>query len=680
MRTSRNPLNRKHTPYNSFPFGRFTLADLERSIEAGLTEFRQELQKIAQQAETPTFANTIEAFERAGRSLSEATAVLNMMESALSDEAVEELAERIQPHIALTMSESLHEFPLWERVKQVAQNSSQHLSPEQQTLLNDTVETLRRSGCALDEKNKATYRQIVADITKLTGDFSRNLLHAKKDFTLHLTKKSDLKGLPTMHQKAAREAAKDAGLKGWIFTLDAPSYSPFLTYASNRSLRKRLYLAYNSLCTDSSAHSNEQVAKEILQKRQDLAHLMGYPDFATYVLKRRMDQMPQEVESFLQQLTDAYLSQARLDVKAVREEALKDGIKILQPWDFAYYMQKLRKRLFNYESEELRPYLSYENVQKGIFNLATRLYGISFKRATDISTYHKDVEVYIVRNANKTLLGLLYIDPFPRKGKQGGAWMTNLIEEYVDNSGPQRPHVAIVMNLTKPTEDHPALLTLGEVSTFLHEFGHALHGLFANTRYASLSGTNVFWDFVELPSQFMENYATEKDFLDTFAYHYETGEPLPAVLLEKVQTARQFMVAYSCVRQISFGVLDMALYHRTEQIADSLENFEHKVWKPIQLLRHPKGTCMTVQFSHIMAGGYAAGYYSYKWAEALDADTFSLFQECGLFNQTVALKFRKEILERGGTEHPMTLYQRFRGRKPTIEALLKRDGIQPKES
>ena len=680
MKPTQPIIDRSQTPYGALPFDKVTLPQIEQAIEQELAAFRHDLAAICQQPEAPTFANTIEAYERIGNSLDEAVSMLNMLESAQSDEAVEQLAERVMPHVSMVLSESVHEFPLWERVRQVADNPPADLTPEQKTLLDETVSSLVRSGCTLPKDKQQQFRQLGAQLTKHTGDFSRNLLHAKKDFSLHLTRATDLKGLPRIHWAAARMAAKERGLKGWLFTLDAPSYSPFMTHADNRQLRKRLYMAQQTLCTAGSDYDNEPLVRQLLSERHEAARLLGYTDYATYVLTRRMAQTPAEVEQFLRQLTRAYLPRARREVKAVREEARKDGIRVMQPWDFAYYSHRLRKRRFNLDAEQLRPYFTYENVREGIFQLANRLYGIRFERVADVPVYDKEVETYRVDDSDGSMLGLLYVDPFPRKGKQGGAWMTNVTQQFTDGDHSQRPHVAIVMNLTRPAADRPSLLTLGEVNTFLHEFGHALHGLFANTRYGSLSGTNVYWDFVELPSQFMENYTREADFLTTFARHYQTGEPLPEKLLEKVRRSQRFMAAYACIRQISFGLLDMALYHRDAPFKGNLEELEHTTWRPIQLLRHPNGTCMTVQFSHIMAGGYAAGYYSYKWAETLDADAFSLFQEKGLYNRSVAEKFRREILERGGTEHPMTLYQRFRGRKPSIDALLRRDGILPSHS
>lgn len=673
-------LNRAEQPYQTIPFKDITLAQLEESILHALDAYTETLAAITQNADTPTFANTIEPYERSMRLLNESASTLSMLEGAASTPAVEQLGERMHPHIASVLAESIHRFPLWKRVKHVWEHKPEDLSPEQNRLLDLLVEDLRKEGCDLSATKQQQFREAKTRLAKHTGDFSRNRLHATKDFSLHLTRQNEVSGITRMHLKAAKEKARRRGIKGWIFTLDAPSYTPFMTFAHNRKLRKKLYMARHSICTVGSKYDNQPVAWQILEDRYQLARLLNYSDYASYILTERMAQTPQQVEDFLQQLIDAYLPQARREVKAVREEARADGINTLQPWDFEYYTQRLKKRLYDFESEELRPYLQYETVEKGIFNLAHRLYGISFEQVSGVQTWAEEVKVFRVVDNDDSLLGLLYIDPFPRNGKQAGAWMTNLIDEYIDTDHKQRPHVAIVMNLTPPTTDTPSLLTLSEVETFLHEFGHALHGLFANTRYATLSGTNVFWDFVELPSQFMENFSTEPQFINTIARHYQTGEQMPETLLEKVRNARQFMAAYNCIRQICFGRIDMALYHNDQPVKEDLETFEHKVLRPIQLLRHPKGCCTTLQFGHIMSGGYAAGYYSYKWAETLDADAFSLFQENGVFSAATAEKFRREILEKGGTVHPMTLYQNFRGRKPTIKALLQRDGIQPKKT
>ena len=535
-------------------------------------------------------------------------------------------------------------------------------------LLEKTFEGFERSGATLDEAGKEQLRKLSTELSQLTVQFSQNHLKETNAFTLHLTKEEQLKGLPESQIEQAAQTAKEQQTDGWIITLKAPSYIPFMTYADDRELRKQLYMAYNTQCTHDNAHNNFEIVKRIVNLRREVAQLLGYASYADFALKNRMAEKPEHVYQLLNDLIKHYKVPAEKEMKAI--SALSD--EELKPWDFAYYSQKLKKKEFDLDAEMLRPYFELSQVKKGIFGLAERLYGITFKQNSDIQVYHPDVEAFEVIDENGNFLAVLYCDFHPRKGKQSGAWMTNYKEES-EREG--RPFVAIVMNLTKPTAEKPALLTLGEVETFLHEFGHALHGIFAKTRYAALSGTSVYWDFVELPSQFMENYAVEKEFLSTFAKHYKTGEPIPDELLAKIRKSRNFNVAYACMRQVSFGLLDMAYYTQTEPFTEDVRAFEQKAWAPAQLMPQEPETCMSVQFGHIMSGGYAAGYYSYKWAEVLDADAFSLFQETGIFNRETARRFRTNILEKGGTVHPLKLYTAFRGKAPSINALLIRNGL-----
>lgn len=484
---------------------------------------------------------------------------------------------------------------------------------------------------------------------------------------------------PKRPSRAAAAEASEEGKEGWVFTLDYPSYSPFMTYSTQRELRERMYMAKNTECTHDNPENNIDICKRLINLRLEIARLLGYKSYADYVLKHRMAGNTKNVYKLLDDLIEAYKPTAEKEMKDLTLYAKKqEGIRFWpQPWDFSYYSHKLQLKKYNIDSEMLRPYLELSNVIKGVFGLATRLYGITFRENADIPVYHPDVKAYEVFDADGSYLAVLYADFFPRKGKQGGAWMTQYQGQWIDRKGTNvRPHVSIVMNLTKPTAEKPALLTLGEVETFLHEFGHALHGMFANTRFESLSGTNVWWDFVELPSQFMENYAVQKDFLNTFALHYKTGEPMPEELITRIVKSRNFMAAYACLRQVSFGLLDMAYYTRRKPFDGDLIQYEKKAWEKALVQPQLPDTCMTVQFSHIMAGGYAAGYYSYKWAEVLDADAFSVFRREGIFNQETARRFRDEVLSKGGTDHPMELYKRFRGGEPTIDALLKRNGIR----
>jgi peptidyl-dipeptidase Dcp len=509
-------------------------------------------------------------------------------------------------------------------------------------------------------------------------------LKEQKAFTLHITDEAQLDGLPETAREAAALTAKEMGKQGWVFTLDMPSYSPFMTYSTQRDLREQMYMARMTECTHDNDENNLEICKRIVNLRREIAQLMGYKTYADYVLKRRMASNARSVYRLLDDLIDAYKPTALKEREEVKKLAHKEVQKI-KPWDSGFYSHQLQMKRYNLDQEMLRPYFELSKVISGVFGLANRLYGITFKENKDIPVYHPDVKAYEVFDKDGSYLAVFYADFHPRKGKQGGAWMTEYQgqcirrEKMVNGEWSmvnERPHVSVVMNLTKPTEDKPALLTLGEVETFLHEFGHSLHGMFANTRFESLSGTNVWWDFVELPSQFMENYAIEKEFLRTFAFHYQTGEPMPDELIQRIVKSRNFMVASACLRQVSFGLLDMAYYTKKDEFTDDIIAFEKKAWKKAILGEQLKNTCMTVQFSHIMAGGYAAGYYSYKWAEVLDADAFAVFKKHGIFNQEIAQRFRDEILSKGGTEHPMTLYKRFKGSAPTIDALLKRNGIR----
>ena len=508
----------------------------------------------------------------------------------------------------------------------------------------------------------------------LSLQFSQNLLKENKAFTLDITDESLLDGLPETAREAAAMTAKEQDKQGWVFTLDMPSYSPFMTYSTKRELRRQMYMARNTVCTHDNTENNLEICKRLVNLRREIAQLLGYKTYADYVLKRRMASNTRGVYRLLNDLIDAYKPTA---VKEREELKRFAHTKDMEPWDVSFYTHQLQMKKYNIDAEMLRPYFELSQVIKGVFGLANRLYGITFQENKDIPVYHPDVKAYEVFDKDGSFLAVFYADFHPRKGKQGGAWMTEFQGQCIDRKGENvRPHVSVVMNLTKPTEEKPALLTLSEVETFLHEFGHSLHGMFANTRFESLSGTNVWWDFVELPSQFMENYAVEKEFLRTFAFHYKTGEPLPDELIRRILRSRNFMAATACMRQVSFGLLDMAYYTQRDAFGDDIIAFEKQAWKKAILGRQLPDTCMTVQFSHIMAGGYAAGYYSYKWAEVLDADAFAVFKRHGIFDRVTAQRFRDEILSKGGTEHPMELYKRFKGGEPTIDALLKRNGIK----
>ena len=537
-----------------------------------------------------------------------------------------------------------------------------------------------RNGADLSDSDKEIYRKLSAELSSLTLKFAQNHLKETNSFELVLTDKNELEGLPESTVEAARHAAEEKSKKDcWMFTLQAPSYVPFMKYSAKRGLRKKLYMAYNTQCTHANEYNNTEIVKRIVNIRMEMAQLLGFKDFADYVLRKRMAENSGNVYKLLNDLLDAYSPAARKEVEEVEKLAREtEGENfILMPWDFSYYAEKLKDRKYSLNDEELRPYFELGKVKQGVFGLATRLYGITFKENKEIPVYHPDVQAYEVYDKDGSYLAVLYADFHPRAGKRSGAWMTSYKEQWTDAEGNNsRPHVSITTNFTKPTSDRPALLTFAEVTTFLHEFGHALHGIFANTRFKSMSGTNVYWDFVELPSQIMENFATEKEFLSTFARHYVTGEPIPEELIRRIIDSYNFNAAYACLRQVSFGLLDMAWYTRTSPFEGDVKAYEKESWTKAQTLPQPDETCMSVQFGHIMSGGYAAGCYSYKWAEVLDADAFSLFQEKGIFNSEVAQSFRDCILSKGGTEHPMTLYKRFRGQGPTIDALLRRNGIK----
>ena len=671
------------TPHYTVPFNRITLADYEEAMMEGIRREDEQIEKIINNPDEPTFENTIiPEDELKGRKhyydlLSRVESVFFNMLSAETNDEMDALAQKMSPILTKHGNDVSLNPKIFERVKYVYEHHGE-LTPEENCLLEKSYEGFVRSGALLDEAGKDRLRKLTEEASMLSLQFSQNVLKENKAYTLHITDEQQLDGLPYTAREAAHEAAKEHGLKGWVFTLDAPSYGPFMMYSTQRELRKELYMARNTLCIKDNDTNNLELCKRLINLRREMAQLLGYDTFADYVMKHRMATKVENVYKLLNDLIEAYKPKAieeREEVEALAKEEEGAAFK-MEPWDLAYYSQLLKKKKYDLDPEMLRPYLELGNVIKGVFGLATRLYGITFKENKDIPVYHPDVKPYEVYDKDGSYLAVLYVDFHPRKGKRDGAWMTEFQSQWIERDGTNvRPHASLVMNFSKPTEDKPALLRLGEVETFLHEFGHSLHGIFANTRFESLSGTNVWWDFVELPSQFMENFAVEKEFLRTFAFHYQTGEPMPDELIEKVIASRNYGAATACLRQVSFGLLDMAYYTHKEEFTEDIISFEKKAWAPAIIDEQRMDTCMTVQFSHIMAGGYAAGYYSYKWAEVLDADAFSVFKKEGIFNQATAQRFRDNILSRGGTEHPMTLYKRFRGQEPTIDALKARDGL-----
>ena len=698
MSEHKNPFFEPYgTPHDTVPFDRIRLEDFEEAFMEGIRRDNEQIEKTINNPEKPTFDNTIintEEDEGYYDLLSRVSTVFFNLLSAETNDEMDALAQKIQPILTQHANDVRLNPRLFERIKHVHLHH-RRLTAEEKMLLDNCYDGFVRSGALLDEEGKEKLRQLTEEASMLSLQFSQNLLKENKAFTLDITDEALLDGLPETAREAAALTAKEQGKQGWVFTLDMPSYSPFMTYSTQRELRKQLYMARNTVCIHDNSENNLDICKRLVNLRREIAQLLGYKTYADYVLKHRMASNVRNVYRLLDHLIDAYKPTAEKERKALfqmmnEELEMRNDVGAahssfltshssfsLKPWDAAFYTHKLQMKKYNLDQEMLRPYFELSKVIEGVFGLANRLYGITFKENKDIPVYHPDVKAYEVFDHDGSFLAVFYADFHPRKGKQGGAWMTEYQGQYIDKKGENvRPHVSVVMNLTKPTEDKPALLTLGEVETFLHEFGHSLHGMFANTRFESLSGTNVWWDFVELPSQFMENFSVEKDFLRTFAFHYQTGEPLPDELIRRIVKSRNFMAATACLRQVSFGLLDMAYYTKKDAFTDDIITFEKKAWKKAILGKQLPDTCMTVQFSHIMAGGYAAGYYSYKWAEVLDADAFAVFKRHGIFDRQTAQRFRDCILSKGGTEHPMTLYKNFKGSEPTIDALLKRNGIK----
>ena len=666
-----------HTPYHTAPFHLIKTEHYEPAILKGMEMHNEEIEAIINNPEQPTFHNTIVALERSGATLDRAATIFGNLLSAETSDELQAIAQRVMPQLSEHSNNISLNEKLFARIKAVYDSAeSTQLNQEDRVLLDKTYDGFIRNGANLPEADKERFRQISSELSVLTLQFSQNNLNETNSYELPLTLEQ-LDGIPESVIEAYAQTAKEKDKEGYVVTLHAPSLVPFLKYSRNRELRKQLYMAYNTQCIKDNENNNTEIVKKLVNLRLERAQLLGFQTAADYVLTKRMAENSLNVYQLLNQLLEAYTPTAHKEVAEVVALAkeLEDEDFELMPWDWAYYSEKLKEKRFNLNEEELRPYFELGKVIEGVFGLATRLYGITFKKNGEIPVYHPDVETYEVYDENQELLAILYTDFHPRTSKRSGAWMTSFKEQWKDENGNSRPHVSITMNFTKPSANKPALLTFSEVNTFLHEFGHALHGMFANTTYQSLSGTNVYWDFVELPSQIMENFAIEKEFLNTFAKHYQTNEPIPAEMIQRIVNASNFNVAYACLRQLSFGLLDMAWYTRTEPFEGDVRSYEKEAWAKTQLLPNVPEACMTVQFSHIMAGGYSAGYYSYKWAEVLDADAFSLFKEKGIFNKEVANSFRKHVLSKGGTEHPMTLYKRFRGQSPDIQALLKRNGI-----
>ena len=682
MINAQNPFFEKYnTPHQTVPFDKIKNEHYEPAMLEGIKLHEAEIEAIINNPEAPTFANTIVAYEKSGKFLDRVTTVFGNLRSAETNDDLQKIAQKMIPLLSEHSNNISLNEKLFQRVKAVyKQKSKLSLTIEQAKLLDDIYDGFVRRGANLQGEARNKYRELSKKLSTLTLQFGENNLKETNNFQLVLTQKEQLAGLPEGIVEAAAQTAREKGVEGWVITLHAPSYVPFMTYASNRELRKELYMAYNTKCTKNNEFNTLEIVKDLVNTRMQIAQLLGYKSYADYTLKERMAENSKNVYKLLDQLLDAYTPTAKAEYNEVQELARSTQGKgfRLMPWDWSYYSDQLKNKKFSLNDEMLRPYFELSNVKEGVFGLATRLYGITFRKNSEIPVYHPDVDAYEVLDKDGSFLAVLYTDFHPRAGKRAGAWMTSFKGQWIDDQTGEnsRPHITLVMNFTKPTESKPALLTFDEVNTFLHEFGHGLHGIFANTHYESLSGTSVYRDFVELPSQIMENFAVEKDFLSTFAKHYQTGEIIPDTLVQRIIDSSNFNVAYACLRQVSFGLLDMGWYTRTTPFTGDVKAYEQKAWEKAQILPVVEGTCMSAQFSHIFAGGYSAGYYSYKWAEVLDADAFSLFMQKGIFNQEVAQSFRNNILSKGGTEHPMTLYKRFRGQEPTIDALLIRNGIK----
>lgn len=665
------------TPHNVVPFDKISIDDYMPAVDSAIKMAELEVDKIIENSEEPDFTNTIEALDRSGERLNRVSSVFFNLVSANTSDTMQQLAQQISPMLTVFQNDVFLNEKLFDKVRAVYQEKDQYsLNPEQQMLLDKTYQAFIRRGANLNEEDKKKFREITTELSKLTLTFNDNVLNETNAFQLHITDKKDLAGLPEDLIEAAALTAKSKDMEGWVFTLQYPSYVPFMQYADNRDLREQMYRAYNSKAYHGNERDNRQNIKRITELRLQLANILGYETYADYVLERRMAENKQRVNDFLAELLDASMPFAKKEYNEVQEYAGNHGADFdLMRWDWAYYSEKLKKEKFNVDDEMTRPYFQLENVQKGIFDLANTLYGITFKKNNEIPVYHPDVVAYEVFDKDGSYLAVLYMDFFPRESKQGGAWATTYRDQFKADDNDIRPHASMVFNFTKPTETKPSLLTFDQVTTFLHEFGHALHAIFSDATYVSLSSFNVYWDFVELPSQIMENWAEQKEWLDKIAVHYETGEPMPDTLLDNIIESRNFLSGYSFVRQITFGLDDMAWHSITSPVELPVKDFERKAIASTELFPPVEDCLISTQFSHIFSGGYAAGYYSYKWAEVLDADAFALFKEKGIFDQATAQSFRDNILSKGATEHPLELYKRFRGREPKIDALLESSGL-----
>ena len=673
-----NPLLVESTaPHGAPQFTQITNEHYKPAFEQAVREARADIAAIVGNAQAPTFANTIEALEFSGRRLDRISNIFFNLNEAHTNDTMQALALELSPMLTEFSNDVSLDPKLFARVKAVYdRRESLGLNAEQRRLLEKTYKGFARSGAALSDEDKKIYRELTARLSELSLQFNQNSLAATNAFTLHVTDPAVVGELPDFVREGMAAEAKERGLDGWVVTLQIPSMVPFMTYSSNRALKEKLWRAYNTRCVGGE-FDNSAIVEEIADKRLQLAGLLGYETYADYVLEERMAESSPTVNAFLAELLDRAVEAARRDVETVAGYARAQGFDAeLMPWDFGYYSEKLKHERYELSEELTKPYFQLENVRRGMFELANRLYGITLRENPEIPVYHPDVKAYEVFDADGSFLAVLYMDFFPRASKRGGAWMTEFRQQGVENGVETRPLISVVYNFTKPTDSLPSLLTFDEVTTMLHEFGHALHGIFAAGTYPSLTGTAVYRDFVELPSPIMENWAYEKEFLDLFAVDYRTGEKMPAELIRRILDAKNYLAAYSHIRQVAYGLCDMAWHSISEPVKMPVVDFEKKAIARAQVLPYVDGQCTSTSFGHIFSGGYAAGYYSYKWAEVLEADAFSLFKEKGIFDRETAASFRENILSKGGSEHPMKLYVRFRGHKPDTQALFDKMGIE----
>ena len=666
-----------NTPYDTAPFSQIKNKDYFPAFQEGIALAKAEIEAIVNHTEQPTFENTIEALAFSGAVLDRISSIFFNLNSAETNDEMQKIAQEVSPLLSEFGNDVRLNPVLFAKVKAVyEQKDTLNLNPEQTTLLDKKYKSFSRNGANLSDDKKLQLREIDKELSKLSLQFGENVLAETQAFQMHLTDENDLAGLPEGAIEAARALAKSQEKEGWIFTLDHPSYLPFVTYADRRELRKKMSLAFGAKGFQNNEFDNQKIVLRITQLRFDRAQLLGYATHAHFVLEERMAENPEKVTAFLNDLLTKAKPAAQKEFAELTAFAKKlDGIDQLEKWDGAYYAEKLKQQLFNLDDEILKPYFQLEKVLQGAFTIAQKLYGLTFTEIKTIDKYHEEVTTYEVKDKKGEFVALFYADFFPRKGKRNGAWMTSFKSQFYKDHVNERPHISNVCNFTKPTETKPSLLTFNEVTTLFHEFGHGLHGMLANTTYPSLSGTNVYWDFVELPSQIMENWCYEAEALALFAHHYQTNELIPMELVQKIKESASFQEGMATMRQLSFGLLDMGWHGQDPSNIKDLKSFESEQFAETQLYPEVKENAMSTAFSHIFQGGYSSGYYSYKWAEVLDADAFAYFQEKGIFDKEVATKFKENILSKGGTEHPMVLYKRFRGQEPKPEALLKRAGL-----